>query len=125
MKLDWKPTDKNDGWTQKPYETARAGKLLFRLLPRRRGTTYAAINIAHDDIVGRPYADPDCNSTPTFIYKSMSSTRAAREYAESFDYTAWRSNEVETAKADRREAKKTLAQSRRRVREAKSLPADA
>ena len=94
-------------------------------MPRTRGTTCASIAIAHDEIVERPYADPDCNSTPTFIYKSLNSTGAAREYAESFDYAAWRSNEIQRVKADREDAKQRLAQSRKRVREAKSLPTDA
>ena len=125
MKLDWKTADDSDDWSQKPYEMAPRGKLLFRLVPRTRGTTYASIAIAHDEIVERPYADPDCNSTPTFIYKSLSSTATAREYAESFHYAAWRSNEIQKARAKREEAKETLARMRKRLRQAKSLPIDA
>ena len=81
--------------------------------------------IAHDEIVERPYANPDCNSTPTFIFKQLVSTAAAREYAETFDYAAWRSTEIERAKAHRETAKETLAATRKRVQQAKQLPTDA
>ena len=125
MKLDWKTADENDGWSEKPYEIARRGKLLFRLMPRTRRTSHALIGIAHDEIVERPYTNPTCNSTPTFIFERMTSTAAARDYAESFDYAAWRSSEIEKAKADRETAKETLAETRKRVRETKQLPTDA
>ena len=48
MKLEWKEAGP-DGWSSKPYQTARRGKLSFRLRPRTPSERTADIAVCHDD----------------------------------------------------------------------------
>ena len=48
LKLERKDTAP-DGWSRKPYQIARLGKLSFRLRPPTRSANRATIAVSHDD----------------------------------------------------------------------------
>ena len=121
MKLEWKDAGP-DGWSRKPYQIARLGKLSFRLRARTRGASRATIAVSHDDICHEGGA---CKTTSPIVFESRTSTSAARDYAENFDYQAWRHRETATAKQAVETATNDLARCEKRVRAAEALALDA
>ncbi len=121
MKLEWKDAGP-DGWSRKPYQIARLGKLSFRLQPRTGSANRARVAVSHDDIRHEQYA---CKTTSPIVFESRTSTSAARDYAENFDYQAWRHREAETAKQAIQSARNDLARYQKRLRDAERLPVNA
>ena len=121
MKLEWKDTGP-DGWSRKPYQIARRGKLSFRLSPRTRATVRATIAVSHDEI----HHERDmCQTTSPIVYETRTATSAARDYAESFDYQEWRHQQISTAEEAVEGVKKDLARCEERLRAAERLPLNA
>ena len=121
LKLEWKDAGP-DGWSRKPYQIARLGKLTFRLRARTRGASRATIAVSHDDIRHEGYA---CKTTSPIVFESRPSTAAARDYAENFDYQAWRYRETEKAKQAVETAQNDLARCEKRLRAAEGLALNA
>ena len=121
MELEWK-TAEGDGWSKKPYEIARHGKLTFRLTARTRTNRRANIAIWHDDVQHRRDGH---ELTAPIVYKTHDSTQTARGYAENFDYDAWRSREIKNANEAITGAARVLERCREQLKETESLPANA
>ena len=122
MKLDWKDAGP-DGWSSKPYQTARRGKLSFRLSPRTRNKSRASIDICHDEFeYGR---DKDAKTREAIVFETMTSTSSARDYAESFDYRAWRTREIAGCEASVELARQNLARCTQSLKDLEKLPLDA
>ena len=121
MELEWK-TAQGDGWSTKPYEIARRGKLNFRLTARTRTNRRATVAIWHDDVQHRRDGH---ELTAPIVYKTHGSTRTSRTYAESFDYDAWRAREIKNANEAVTGAERVLARCRDQLKETESLPSNA
>ena len=121
MKLEWQDAEP-DGWSSQPYQIARLGKLSFRLTPRTRDTSRATIAVSHDEIHRE---DEACQATSPIVFETRTSTSAARDYAENFDYQEWRYRQTQTAKQAVAMAKNDLARCKQRLKAAEALALNA